>query len=92
MARSEPLKKSLDVEAVFQDRLTQVASDIEAVLDRLLGPGAIEGELARPARLIDAMRYVALGGGKRFRPYLGGRVRLAVRRGARACADGGKRA
>ena len=70
MARSEPLKKSLDVEAVFQDRLTQVASDIEALLDRLLGPGAIEGELARPARLIDAMRYVALGGGKRFRPYL----------------------
>jgi farnesyl diphosphate synthase len=70
MPRSEPLKKSLDVEAVFQDRLTQVASDIEAQLDRLLGPGAIEGELARPARLIDAMRYVALGGGKRFRPYL----------------------
>ena len=38
MPRSEPLKKSLDVEAVFQDRLTQVASDIEALLDRLLGP------------------------------------------------------
>ena len=70
MARSEPLKKNLDVEAVFQDRLTHVASDIETLLDRLLGPGTIEGELARPARLIDAMRYVALGGGKRFRPYL----------------------
>jgi farnesyl diphosphate synthase len=70
MARSEPLKKTVDVEAVFQDRLTQVASDTEALLDRLLGPGAIEGELARPARLLDAMRYVALGGGKRFRPYL----------------------
>ena len=55
---------------MFQDRLTQVASDIEALLDRLLGPRRVEGELARPARLLDAMRYVALGGGKRFRPFL----------------------
>ena len=70
MARSEPVKKSVDVEALFQDRLTQVASDTEALLDRLLGPHPLEGELARPSRLLDAMRYVALGGGKRFRPFL----------------------
>ena len=70
MARSEPVKRDVDVEAVFQDRLGEVAHDTEALLDRLLGPAALDGELARPARLLDAMRYVALGGGKRFRPFL----------------------
>jgi farnesyl diphosphate synthase len=28
------------------------------------------GELARPARLLEAMRYASLGAGKRFRPFL----------------------
>jgi farnesyl diphosphate synthase len=70
MARSEPVKRNVDVEAVFQDRLGEVAHDTEALLDRLLGPVALDGELDRPARLLDAMRYVALGGGKRFRPFL----------------------
>jgi farnesyl diphosphate synthase len=28
------------------------------------------GELSRPARLIEAMRYTSLNGGKRFRPFL----------------------
>jgi farnesyl diphosphate synthase len=70
MARSEPVKKSVDVEALFQDRLTQVAGDIESLMDQLLAPGVLDGELARPARLLDAMRYVGLGGGKRFRPFL----------------------
>ena len=70
MARSEPVKRDVDVEAVFQDRLGEVAHETEALLDRLLGPAALDGELARPARLLDAMRYVALGGGKRFRPFL----------------------
>jgi farnesyl diphosphate synthase len=64
------VKKTVDVEAVFQDRLAQVAQDTEALLDRLLGPVPIEGELARPSRLLEAMRYVSLGGGKRFRPFL----------------------
>ncbi len=70
MARSEPVKKDVNVEAVFQDRLADVAQDVEALLDRLLGPGVVDGELARPRRLLDAMRYVSLGGGKRFRPFL----------------------
>jgi farnesyl diphosphate synthase len=70
MARSEPAKRDVDVETVFQDRLGEVAHDTEALLDRLLGPVAFDGELDRPARLLDAMRYVALGGGKRFRPFL----------------------
>jgi farnesyl diphosphate synthase len=47
-----------------------VAAETEALLDRLLATAAAEGELSRPARLIEAMRYASLGGGKRFRPFL----------------------
>ncbi|MCX5496302.1 polyprenyl synthetase family protein [Kaistia dalseonensis] len=43
---------------------------MEAVLDRLLALEPAPGEIARPARLIEAMRYAALGGGKRLRPAL----------------------
>ena len=70
MARIDAAKKGLDIETVFQDRLGQVAQDTEALLDRLLAPPPVEGERARPARLLDAMRYVGLGGGKRLRPFL----------------------
>jgi farnesyl diphosphate synthase len=70
MARIDAVKKGLDIEAVFQDRLGQVAHDTEALLDRLLAPVTVEGERARPARLLDAMRYAGLGGGKRLRPFL----------------------
>jgi farnesyl diphosphate synthase len=54
----------------FQDRLSEVAKDTEALLDRLLGPAALDGEIARPVRLLDSMRYAGLGAGKRFRPFL----------------------
>ena len=54
----------------FQDRLNQVARDAEGLLDRLLGKTLAGEELARPARLLDAMRYASLGAGKRFRPFL----------------------
>src|SRR5919198_2421208 len=54
----------------FLPRLNAVASDLEGLLDRLLGSKPVEGEIARPARLIDAMRYASLGGGKRLRPFL----------------------
>ena len=70
MARIDAAKKGVDIETVFQDRLGQVAHDTEALLDRLLAPLPVEGERARPARLLDAMRYVSLGGGKRLRPFL----------------------
>ena len=70
MARTDAAKKGVDIETVFQDRLGQVAHDTEALLDRLLAPPPVEGERARPARLLDAMRYVGLGGGKRLRPFL----------------------
>jgi farnesyl diphosphate synthase len=51
-------------------RLNAVADETESLLDRLLAKDPLEGERARPARLLDAMRYASLGGGKRFRPFL----------------------
>ena len=60
----------MDATAQFQDRLNQVAKDAESLLDQLFGKGLASDELARPARLLDAMRYVSLGAGKRFRPFL----------------------
>jgi farnesyl diphosphate synthase len=54
----------------FLARLDAVAAETEALLDRLLAPTATEGEIDRPLRLIEAMRYASLGGGKRFRPFL----------------------
>ncbi len=61
----------MDVEnSPFLARLDAVAADTEALLDRLLAATPAEGELSRPARLLEAMRYSSLGGGKRFRPFL----------------------
>jgi farnesyl diphosphate synthase len=57
-------------DASFMARLGAAANDIEALLDRLLSPARIEGEILRPKRLIDAIRYASLGGGKRLRPFL----------------------
>ncbi len=54
----------------FQQELARVADETEVLLDRLLGPDPLSGEQARPGRLIEAMRYGCLGGGKRFRPFL----------------------
>jgi farnesyl diphosphate synthase len=54
----------------FKQSLEQVAADTESMLDRLLAPKPVSGELARPARLLEAMRYASLGGGKRVRPFL----------------------
>jgi farnesyl diphosphate synthase len=57
-------------DAGFPERLDSVAADMETLLDRLLGGEPLAGERTRPARLLDAMRYASLGGGKRFRPFL----------------------
>jgi farnesyl diphosphate synthase len=59
-----------DSTACFKRNLEQVAADTENLLERLLAPEAPAGERLRPARLLDAMRYASLGGGKRFRPFL----------------------
>jgi farnesyl diphosphate synthase len=54
----------------FLSRLSAVASDTEALLDRLMGGAPLDGERSRPNRLLAAIRYSGLGGGKRFRPFL----------------------
>jgi len=57
-------------EAQFVARLNDVAAATESLLDRLLAATAVPLERARPERLVAAMRYACLGGGKRFRPFL----------------------
>jgi len=59
-----------DPTARFKRHLDQVALDTEKLLERLLAPAAVAGERLRPARLLEAMRYATLGGGKRLRPFL----------------------
>jgi farnesyl diphosphate synthase len=54
----------------FGARLSAVAAETDALLDRLLAEAPADGESARPPRLIAAMRYAALGAGKRLRPFL----------------------
>ncbi|WP_398484624.1 polyprenyl synthetase family protein [Tardiphaga sp.] len=54
----------------FAARLDQTADDTEAVLTKVLSDGVLPDEIARPKRLMDAMRYSSLGGGKRLRPFL----------------------
>src|SRR5262249_28353334 len=71
MARIDRVKKkAVDFEAVFQYRSSRVARDTEALRERLLTPRPLDGERARPKRLLEAMRYASLGGGKRLRPFL----------------------
>src|SRR5436305_13442813 len=56
--------------AEFAQRLDQTAEDTEALLGTLLTDAPLPDEIARPKRLMDAMRYSSLGGGKRLRPFL----------------------
>jgi farnesyl diphosphate synthase len=56
--------------ASFAARLDAAAADTERVLGRLLAAKPVESEIARPRRLIEAMRHASLGGGKRLRPFL----------------------
>src|SRR6185437_8824916 len=54
----------------FAARLDETAAETDALLDRLLSEKAAAGEIMRPARLIEAIRYATLSGGKRMRPFL----------------------
>ena len=56
--------------ADFAKRLDQTAEDTEALLAKLLSDTLLPDEIARPKRLMDAMRYSSLDGGKRLRPFL----------------------
>jgi farnesyl diphosphate synthase len=60
----------VNTEAVFRQRLSQIADETQALLERLLSPTPIADERARPVRLLEAVRYASLGGGKRLRPFL----------------------
>ena len=69
--RSGPLsERGADAGRGFEQRLEATAVETEALLDELLRPEPVPGELARPPRLVEAMRYASLGGGKRIRPFL----------------------
>jgi farnesyl diphosphate synthase len=64
------MKPSTSTRADFTARLDAVAGEIDALLDELLSEKRERGEIARPARLLEAMRYAVLSGGKRVRPFL----------------------
>jgi len=66
--KSTPASAASD--ALFSARLSMVAREIEQLLGHLLSATPARGEIARPRRLIEAMRYATLGGGKRLRPLL----------------------
>ncbi len=57
-------------DAVFETRLASAGSTVEETLAELLAERPGPGEIARPERLIAAMRYSTLAGGKRLRPFL----------------------
>ncbi len=57
-------------QTTFETRLQAVARDVAAMLGELLDEKPLPGEIARPARLVAAMRHGALNGGKRLRPFL----------------------
>jgi farnesyl diphosphate synthase len=61
---------SNNVDAEFRRRLDRVAAEIEDLLTRLLAAQPEPDERDRPQRLMEAMRYASLGGGKRLRPFL----------------------
>ena len=67
----------------FAKRLDQTADDTEALLAKLLSDTLLPDEIARPKRLMDAMRYSSLGGGKAAAAVSGGRKFRRVRRSAR---------
>src|SRR5437879_2214146 len=54
----------------FAKRLDQTAEDTAALLAKLLSDTLLPDEIARPKRLMDALRYSSLYGGKRLRPFL----------------------
>lgn len=57
-------------DARFAAHLAAAARATEQLLDRILAKQPARGEIAWPSRLIEAMRYATLGGGKRLRPLL----------------------
>ncbi|MER8629319.1 polyprenyl synthetase family protein [Mesorhizobium opportunistum] len=59
-----------DDEMAFEMALIRRAAAVEVLLRRLLDDRPLTGEIARPGRLMVAMRHGVLNGGKRLRPFL----------------------
>ncbi|MGX7875358.1 polyprenyl synthetase family protein [Mesorhizobium sp. ORM6] len=59
-----------DDETAFEMALIRRAAAVEVLLRRLLDDRPLSGEIARPDRLMAAMRHGVLNGGKRLRPFL----------------------
>ncbi|AMX95146.1 polyprenyl synthetase family protein [Mesorhizobium sp. M7A.F.Ca.US.014.04.1.1] len=59
-----------DDQMAFEMALIRRAAAVEVLLRRLLDDRALSGEIARPDRLMAAMRHGVLNGGKRLRPFL----------------------
>lgn len=59
-----------DDEMAFEMALIGRAAAVEVLLRRLLDDRPLSGEIARPDRLMAAMRHGVLNGGKRLRPFL----------------------
>lgn len=59
-----------ETRTAFEKRAISAAQATERMLGRLLTDVARVGEVMRPPLLMQALRYTALGGGKRFRPFL----------------------
>jgi farnesyl diphosphate synthase len=57
-------------DSAFAASLAESQGSIERELEILLKLEPKPGEFTRPKRLIEAMRYATLGGGKRLRPFL----------------------
>lgn len=56
--------------AEFESTLLARAAALEEMLEHLLSARLLPGEIARPRRLLAAMRHATLDGGKRLRPFL----------------------
>ena len=54
----------------FATLLDKTAEETETLLSKLLSNAVLPDEIVRPRRLVEAMRYSSLGGGKRLRPFL----------------------
>jgi farnesyl diphosphate synthase len=59
-----------DDQTAFEIMLAERAGAVEALLRRILDERPLPGEIARPQRLLAAMRHGVLNGGKRLRPFL----------------------
>jgi farnesyl diphosphate synthase len=59
-----------NLEPSFEAHLARRAAECGRMLEAILSPIPSDSEIARPARLVAAMRHGVLNGGKRLRPFL----------------------